>query len=172
MTISQNHVFVFMPLRSSFRRVICFVVFLAVGTLCAAASVQAGNASPLNTITVETESGRHAWSVELASDNESRSKGLMFRKEMARDAGMLFRFDRLEPASMWMKNTFLALDMVFLDSDGRIASIHYGAVPQSLDIISSRGPVRYVLEINAGEAERTGLQRGQVMRHPWFLASN
>lgn len=128
-------------------------------------------ASPLHMISVETSKGKRAWLVELASDNESRSKGLMFRKEMASNAGMLFRFDRVEPVSMWMKNTFLPLDMVFMGSDGRIKSIHYGAVPHSLEIISSKGPVRYVLEINAGEANRAGLLEGQIMRHPWFSAT-
>ncbi len=127
--------------------------------------------NPNYVVSVETSSGQHKWTVELASDDESRQTGLMFRQKMASDAGMLFRFDSTGPVAMWMKNTFLPLDMVFLKADGEIAHIHRGAVPQSLEIISSGVPVRYVLELNAGQADLAGLQPGGHMRHPWFAAA-
>ena len=87
---------------------------------------------------------------------------------MAAFTGMLFRFDNEEPIAMWMKNTFIPLDMVFTDAAGRVTHIHKGAVPQSLDIIESQGPVKFVLEVNAGEADASGMKRGIVLRHPWF----
>lgn len=125
----------------------------------------------MDEVSVETKSGSHVWTVELASDDESRTKGLMFRKTMAKGAGMLFRFDETRPVAMWMKNTFISLDMVFADEQGRVTHIHRGAVPHSLDIIRSQGPARYVLEINAGEADEVGIKTGDQMRHPWFAVS-
>lgn len=111
------------------------------------------------------------WKIELASDPKSREKGLMFVKDMPAKSGMLFRFETNSPIAMWMKNTFIPLDMVFLSPSGKINHIHRNAVPQALDIISSKGAAKFVLEINAGEANSTGLQVGQIMRHPWFSAT-
>ncbi|EFL89136.1 conserved hypothetical protein [Ahrensia sp. R2A130] len=106
------------------------------------------------------------WRIELADEQPERSKGLMFRQSMAPKTGMLFRFDAARPVMMWMKNTFIPLDMLFADDGGSITHIRRQAEPESLDIISSRGPVRYVFEINGGEAERLGLQIGQRLVHP------
>lgn len=111
------------------------------------------------------------WKIELASDAKTREKGLMFVKAMPAKSGMLFRFETNSPIAMWMKNTFIPLDMVFLTPTGKISHIHRNAVPQALDIIRSNGPVKYVLELNAGEANSTGLQTGQIMHHPWFSAT-
>ncbi len=129
-------------------------------------------AGPMQSISATTSKGSFTWTIELASDNDSRSKGLMFRKEMARDRGMLFRFDETQPVSMWMKNTFIPLDMIFLDETGTVFSIHRSAVPHSEEIISSGGPVRYTLELNAGEVERTGIAAGDRLQHPWFAPAN
>lgn len=110
----------------------------------------------------------HVWDISLAGDPESRSRGLMFVRQLPPKSGMLFRFDETREVSMWMKNTFIPLDMVFLDDAGIVQHIHREAVPQSLDIISSIKPVRFVLEINGGEAARLGLRVQQQMQHPWF----
>ena len=126
----------------------------------------------MDVVTIQMSTGPRDWSVELASDNQSRSKGLMFRRHMDAGSGMLFRFDETRPVTMWMKNTFLPLDMIFADQTGLVTHIHRGAVPQSLNIISSRGPVRFVLEINAGEADQSGLAIGDRLQHPWILPGN
>jgi len=126
---------------------------------------------PLTTISTQQAEKTISWTIELASDDASRTKGLMFVKEMQPRHGMLFRFEQNRPVSMWMKNTFIALDMVFMNEQGTVTHIHRGAVPHSEDIISSNGPARYVLEINAGEASQSGLKAGQVFSHPWFQAS-
>lgn len=123
---------------------------------------------PLNFISTKQGAQKVEWAIELASDDESRTKGLMFRKEMASLHGMLFRFTGMRSVSMWMKNTFIPLDMVFMDEQGTVTHVHKGAVPHSLDIISSNGPARFVLEINAGEAETFNLAIGQQFIHPWF----
>ncbi len=128
--------------------------------------------SPLNKVAIETSVGLFSWSIELASDDQSRATGLMNRQKMPAFSGMLFRFRETRPVSMWMKNTFISLDMVFTDSTGRIKNIQYATVPQSLEIIRSKGPVRYVLEINAGEASASGMQVGNKFSHPWFADGN
>ena len=108
------------------------------------------------------------YEVEVAATPAARAQGLMFRRDLAPGAGMLFDFGRDEIARMWMKNTFIPLDMVFAARDGTVRSIVRNARPRSLDTISSRVPVRAVLEVNGGEAERTGLAPGDRLRHPVF----
>ncbi len=110
----------------------------------------------------------HRYEVELAATPEARAQGLMFRRTLAPRAGMLFDFGRDEVARMWMKNTFIPLDMVFVDRGGVVRRIVRNARPRSLDTISSRVPVRAVLELNGGEAERIGLAAGDRLRHPVF----
>ncbi len=122
----------------------------------------------LNVVSTKQGAQKVEWTVELASDDASRTKGLMFRKEMAPHHGMLFRFAAVRSVSMWMKNTFIPLDMVFMDERGAVTHIHTGAVPHSLDIISSNGPARFVLEINSGEAKKYNLEVGHQFQHPWF----
>jgi len=129
-------------------------------------SIQQAKLTPL---TIATPKGNFTYNIELAITDKQRRRGLMFRKAMARDYGMLFDFDRTQNVAMWMKNTFLPLDMIFMRADGTIAHIVENTTPHSLSIISSRFPVRYVLELNAGEASRTGMRPGQVMNYSIFL---
>ena len=110
----------------------------------------------------------HRYEVEVAATPGARAQGLMFRRALAPGAGMLFDFGRDEVARMWMKNTFIPLDMVFAAGDGTVRSIVRNARPRSLDTISSRVPVRAVLEVNGGEADRIGLAAGDRLRHPVF----
>ena len=110
----------------------------------------------------------HRYEVELAATPSARARGLMFRTELAPRAGMLFDFGRDEVASMWMKNTFIPLDMIFVDRDGVVRRIARNVRPRSLDSVSSRVPVRAVLELNAGEGVRMGLAPGDRLRHPVF----
>ena len=110
----------------------------------------------------------HRYEVEVAATPGARAQGLMFRRKLAPKAGMLFDFGRDEVARMWMKNTFIPLDMVFAGGDGTVRGIVRNARPRSLDTISSRVPVRAVLELNGGEADRIGLAAGDRIRHPVF----
>jgi uncharacterized membrane protein (UPF0127 family) len=137
--------------------------------LLALLSITPAVAGGMDVVMIRTGAGEPSWSVKLASDDASRSKGLMFRKHMPANTGMLFRFDKSRPVSMWMKNTFIPLDMVFADQSGMVTYIHRGAVPHSLEIIRSRGPALFVLEINAGEADEFGLAEGNRLQHPWIL---
>ena len=110
----------------------------------------------------------HRYEVEVVATPSDRARGLMFRTELAPRAGMLFDFGRDQVVGMWMKNTFIALDMVFADRSGVVRRIARNVRPRSLDTVSSRVPVRAVLEINGGEAERIGLAPGDRIRHPVF----
>ncbi|MDX5592837.1 DUF192 domain-containing protein [Pseudovibrio sp. SPO723] len=111
-----------------------------------------------------TARGTHAFTVELAETPEARGKGLMYRKSLPENHGMLFIFERTRDQLFWMKNTPLPLDIIFLTDDWRVHHVHENAEPFSESVISSRGPVRYVVEFEAGMATRTGLSRGDQFR--------
>jgi uncharacterized membrane protein (UPF0127 family) len=116
---------------------------------------------PTSELTIRTAAGKSfPFSIELALDDPQREYGLMFRKQMDPDHGMLFDFGQPRRVSMWMENTVLPLDMVFIQADGTISHIKENAVPFSRDIIDSRGPVTYVLELNAGRTKALGIKPG------------
>jgi uncharacterized membrane protein (UPF0127 family) len=114
-------------------------------------------------LSIRTSGKTHEFTIELALDDQQRSQGLMFRKEMAPDHGMLFDFGDARPVAMWMENTVLPLDMLFVQGDGTISHIRANAVPYSRDVIDSHGPVKFVLEINAGRAKALGIQVGDKL---------
>jgi uncharacterized protein len=144
--------------------------WLWVGVCLAAA---AGSAAPLQSF--ETSSllivgagGRHRFTVELAKTPEQLEQGLMFRPSLAPDAGMLFDFKAPTVATMWMRNTLIPLDMLFIDTTGTIVAIRARAIPESDAIISAGVPVRAVLELNGGTAERLHIAPGDRVLHPIF----
>jgi len=125
-------------------------------------------ALPVAALSVDTARGPARFRVEVASDHASQEKGLMFRKAMAPDAGMLFDFHTTIMTIFWMKNTVLPLDILFIRSDGTISSIAGNAVPYSEAPIPSSEPVRAVLEINAGRAKALGIEPGDKVRGAIF----
>ena len=108
------------------------------------------------------------FTVEVASSEEQRETGLMDRPSMPLDHGMLFDFGADRAVAMWMKDTLIPLDMLFIDRAGKIVGIRMRAVPQSKEIIGSPGPVRAVLEVNGGTAERLGIAVGDRVEFPLF----
>jgi uncharacterized protein len=122
----------------------------------------------LQSLTIETSTGRHVFQVEVAADDASRERGLMDRRYMAADHGMLFEFDRDAPVAFWMKNTYIPLDMIFIASSGVVTHVAANAEPLSERIIPSGGPCVAVLELNGGTAASIGLKVGDKIRHPFF----
>ncbi|TPI39350.1 DUF192 domain-containing protein [Mesorhizobium sp. B3-1-9] len=116
-------------------------------------------------LVVSTGSGERSFSIEIADTSAEREAGLMFRRTMADDHGMLFVFERTDEVDFWMKNTPMALDLIFIGQDGRIKAIKRGE-PESEAIISPGQPVRFVLELKAGTAARDGIKEGDLLRHP------
>jgi uncharacterized membrane protein (UPF0127 family) len=131
----------------------------------------AGQAFDRMKVEVVTGGGRHAFAIELARTPEQLAQGLMFRPKLAEDAGMLFDFGRVQTVAMWMKNTLIPLDMLFLAADGRIVHIAEYAVPGSLEPLGPRESVRAVLELNAGTSRRLGIHTGDQVIHSLFTAA-
>ena len=127
--------------------------------------VQAASIQPLE---IATKSGVQVFSVEMATTEEEKTTGLMYRKELPDGKGMLFDFSPEQQVSMWMKNTYISLDMIFIRADGRILRIAENTEPLSTKIISSGGLAKGVLEVIAGTAQKYGIKPGDRVAHPLF----
>ncbi len=126
----------------------------------------------IDDLSIETADGRRLdFEVELALNAEQRAQGLMFRRDMPEMAGMLFIYDKAWEVSMWMKNTVIPLDMLFIKADGRIVAIAERTVPFSLETVSSGQPVTGVLELNGGTTARLGIRRGDRVRYSAFTGA-
>jgi uncharacterized protein len=136
--------------------------FIPTGVGAHAASIQ-----PLEIV---TKAGVHVFSVEMATTEEEKTTGLMYRKELPEGKGMLFDFSPEQEVSMWMKNTYIPLDMIFIRADGRILRIAENTEPLSTKIIPSRGLAKGVLEVIGGTAQKYGIQPGDRVAHPLFNA--
>lgn len=134
--------------------------------LCLASVAGAGEKFDTQPLTIVTKNGKnHAFTVELAVTPRQREQGLMNRREMAPDHGMLFAFGETRQVFMWMKNTYLPLDMLFIGKDGKIRSIKENARPLDESIIDSKGPIDYVLELNGGTVKRLGIRTGNRVQN-------
>lgn len=119
-------------------------------------------------LTIESGDETHAFTVEIAVTPEEIQQGLMFRESLAPDAGMLFDFGMTRQASMWMKNTLISLDMLFIREDGSVVAIARNAQPGSLRSLGPGVPVRAVLEIPGGRAQELDIEPGDTVLHPVF----
>ena len=122
----------------------------------------------LQTLEIVSRSGVHVFSVELADNDVERERGLMFRKSLPEGQGMLFDFGTERDVTMWMKNTLIPLDMIFIRADGQIARIAENTKPMSTRIIPSGQPVLAVLEVAGGTAEKLGIAAGDRVAHAMF----
>ena len=134
-------------------------------SLCANPAAQAASIQPLE---IATKSGVQGFSVEMATTEEEKATGLLYRKELPDGKGMLFDFSPEQQVSMWMKNTYISLDMIFIRADGRILRIAESTEPLSTKIVSSGGLAKGVLEVIAGTAQKYGIQPGDRVAHPLF----
>ena len=124
---------------------------------------------PAEPLVIETGSGKSiTFNTEIADTDAERARGMMFRQDMAESEAMLFIWPAPHEAAMWMRNTYIALDMLFIATDGEVVHIHRNAVPHSLDVISANRDVLAVLEIKGGAAARLGLSAGDRVKHRFF----
>ena len=159
------------------RRAPAFAFAAALAAAAIASSIvpmnaTAGEAMILETdpapLTVRTAQGEFSFTIEVADESSEQAMGLMHREEMAAGHGMLFDFGRTRPVTMWMKNTPMSLDMVFIRADGTVAGIAERTTPFSEDIVASPEPVAFVLELRGGVARLVGLKAGDRLAHPLF----
>lgn len=121
-------------------------------------------------LSIETAKGARAFRVEVARTPAEQARGLMYRTTLAPDAGMIFPFDPPRPASFWMRNTYIPLDMLFIRADGTIAVIAANTTPLSLAPVESGEPVAAVLEIAGGRSAALGIREGDRVR--WKAAAH
>ena len=145
-------------------RVFLFVLAL----LVADTAVSAEDAMKVEQLGIVTDLGVTHFSAELAATEAERERGLMFRHILPQDQAMLFDFGKPKPAAMWMKNTYIPLDMLFVRQDGTIAHIAENAVPQSLTVLETAEPVRGVVELPAGTVKRLGVKEDDEVIAPIF----
>lgn len=144
----------------------CVVVVAALMALAEAAP--ASITFEESALTIDAAEGSFEFRVEMAVSPQQRSQGLMFRESLEEDRGMLFDFGRPQVASMWMRNTYVPLDMLFIDAAGRITQIAANTQPLSDAVVASREPVRAVLELRGGVSAKLGIKPGDRVIHPLF----
>jgi uncharacterized protein len=144
--------------------------FLLLPILCLLAVPALAQQPPLpkEPLTILTAGGPRKFMVEVTRTPEQMEEGLMFRRSMPLDQGMLFDFKQPQIAQMWMKNTLIPLDMLFVDAHGGIVNIAANTVPESLDTISAAAPVLVVVELNGGVARMLGIKPGDRVEFPIF----
>jgi len=145
-----------------------FAVLLVAAAACLAASSQIARGAERQIVEIASKTGVHVFSVDLAVTDEERTRGLMYRRSVPESYGMLFDFKRDQEVAMWMKNTYVSLDMIFIQSDGRIRRIAENTETESEKIIPSGGQVRAVLEVVAGTARKLGIEAGDRVAAPIF----
>lgn len=146
---------------------VCFLWFASQS----AAFSEDAQISKIEPVTVASETSTKMFTAEIADTEQLRERGLMFRHLLPEDNAMLFDFGKPRPVSMWMKNTNISLDMLFIREDGTIAAIAENTVPQSLDIVSVQEPVLGVLEVAAGTVKKLGLRQNDKVYHRIFKTS-
>jgi uncharacterized membrane protein (UPF0127 family) len=147
------------------KRLVCAILAMTAAAYLVG-PLPAARGAELQTLEIASKTGVHVFSVELAVTDEERERGLMFRRSVPEFTGMLFDFKRDQEVTMWMKNTYVSLDMIFIQSDGRIRRIAENTETESLKIIPSGGPVRAVLEVAAGTARKLGIGPGDRIASP------
>lgn len=157
-------------MQSARRFLIACLAWLLLAPALPAIAQQAATApaAGLETLTIASGSQRHAFQVEVMRTPDQRARGLMHRNYLPPDRGMLFDFGRTEPVAMWMQNTYIPLDMLFIRADGTVARIAENTEPLSTRTIPSGEPVLSVLEINGGTAAKLGIKPGDKVEHSLF----
>ena len=144
------------------------IVLLAVLLFCVVSAKAEEVYFEKDVLSIQTKSGTVRLEIEMAETRKQRERGLMYRREIAESTGMLFYFKHLTAFRLWMKNTYIPLDMLFISKSGEIRQIERNTQPHSTEIIAAKEPVLAVLEIGGGEAKRLGIEVGDRVVHPMF----
>ncbi len=156
-------------MRRSFRQVLLIIVLCGAMLAVHLADAQGNKIQfPTDTLVITTQDGPKTFTVELAVTNSEREQGLMYRDNLAMDHGMLFDFGSPQPIDMWMKNTRIPLDILFISQQGEVTRIAEQAKPYSLELINSGGRVRAVLELAGGAVKRYHIAIGDHITHSIF----
>jgi uncharacterized protein len=147
-----------------------FIPLVFIVALASQAGAQ--EAARIEPLSIVTENSATLFAAEIADNDELRGRGLMFRHVLPQDRAMLFDFEQPRPAAMWMKNTYISLDMLFVRSDGTIAAIAENTEPMSTQTISVDEPVLGVVELAAGTVKRLGIKRNDKVYHQVFKTEN
>ena len=154
------------------KQIVIFAFFLLFAVPVSAVSFFGGSeaqAPQTDQVKIRTQNGEElVFNVELAVTPQQQQQGLMFRTELADDAGMLFVFDKIAKRSFWMKDTYIPLDILFLTIDGQIHHIHHRARPQQETLITAELPSKAVLEIRGGQVGKLDIKKGDIVLHPIF----
>lgn len=154
------------------RAALTALIALTAGALvavdAAGAKPAAKPAAKLETVEIITSKGRARFQVEIAATHAEQQRGLMFRKSLAPDRGMLFTYAKPQPAAFWMKNTLIPLDIIYIAASGRVLSIVRNAQPHNEMPLPSGGPILGVLEIAGGRAAQLGILPGDRVLHRIF----
>lgn len=150
------------------RRIIIGLILTCLLALNPAAVSAQDAMSKIEPLSITTETDVALFTVEIADTDELRERGLMFRQRMPEDKGMLFDFGQPRTVAMWMKNTYIPLDMLFIRADGTIAYIAENTVPKSLDAIGVQEPILAVLELAGGTTKKKAIKAGDVVVHRIF----
>ncbi len=121
-------------------------------------------------VEITTERGKFSFQIEIADQPKERTIGLMNRSQLDPRGGMLFVFERPQIIQMWMKNTLISLDMIFIDAKGSVVDVAERTIPHSLATVASRQNASFVLELAGGMASFIGLQPGDVLKHRLFVS--
>ena len=135
-------------------------------TMALAQPLGRATAAGTDTVVLKTESGEHSYTVEIADTDRERAMGLMFRRSLPEKSGMIFLYDPPQRVGMWMRNTYIPLDMVFITAEGTVRRVEADTEPFSTDLIRSGGEVAAVLELNAGQAAKIGVKPGDRVVFP------
>jgi uncharacterized protein len=144
------------------------LVLLALVLCCLSPVFASAGYGTFEPLTIKTKTGSHDFQVEVMRTDQERERGMMFRRDLADDRGMLFQFSEEKEVSFWMKDTYVSLDMIFIKADGTVHRIEHRAEPLSTRSIDSGAAVLGVLEVPAGTARRLSIAPGDKVLHAMF----
>ncbi|MDA0708267.1 MAG: DUF192 domain-containing protein [Proteobacteria bacterium] len=147
---------------------VCLIFILSSFVIPSVSVAQSGVNFPLSELSIQSGDNTNTFQIEVAANDAQREYGLMFRKSLPENQGMFFIYDQKREITMWMKNTFISLDIIFINDQGEIMRIARSTQPMSVTLIPSYGEAKAVLELNAGITSKLGIEAGDKIIYPLF----